>query len=105
MNIEKMNFILGLFAELKDDGVIGIDFHENVFHVGYKKLISEPDLRIEERSSSRFPYQVYVEHDGLKIFSLIEEEQLKEFPQLKGFRKELLLKKLEELESEEEVTA
>jgi|SRR5579875_186862 len=102
MKLEIMKQIIDLFSELEGQGVYGFDLHNKEFHVSYDMLLSVPVLHVEERGSVEYRYAVYAEYDGFKIFALVKQEQLKEFPQLKAYRKQLLLQQLAELESEEE---
>lgn len=106
MNFEKMSEVIRLFNELaEENSVIGFTFHENGFHVRSESLINTPDLQIESRGDGTYPYAIFVQYDGFKVFAIIKHEQLKDFPQFKEQAKAALLEQLAELEKEEEATA
>lgn len=102
MNIKKMKQIIDLIEELEhEDGIYGFNLHGKEFQVSAERLANEPELQVEERGTAQYPYEIFVSHHGFRVFALIREDQLKEFPQLKSYRKQLYLKKLSELEDEE----
>jgi hypothetical protein len=105
MNTEKMSAVICLFNELvKENGVYGFNFHANEFHVGIERLINEPNLQIENRDSVDYPYEIFVQFDGFKVFAILTEEQVKEYPQFKDFLKTDLKRKLAYLEEDVDLT-
>jgi len=101
-----MKEFIQLKNELKQEGVYGFSFHENGFHVDHEILINEPHLQIKSRiTGGEYPYEIYVEHAGFKVYAIIRTEQLKKFPQFKEQAKAKLLKQLAELDQGEEVGA
>lgn len=107
MNVEKMKEFVQVANELQSEGVYGfsVGIKQCGFHVSDEKLVNEPNLQIKGRGGSDYPYEIYVEHDGFKVFALIKTEQLKDFPQFKEQTKTELLKQLAALDQEEEVSA
>lgn len=103
MNVQLMKEFVKLAFELQDEGVFGftVNFDGCEFHVSSELIENEPNLQIETRGDSTYPYQIYVDHGDVKIFALLKEDELKRFPQFKEDVKARLRKQLEELEEEE----
>jgi hypothetical protein len=100
MNIEKMQQIANLFNELKEEGVYGFLHGKHEFHVNPDKLADQPNLQISSRESVDFPHEIYVQHDGFKVFAILRPDQIKNFPQFKEQEKAELRKRLEYLEED-----
>jgi hypothetical protein len=101
MNIEKMKKVIDLLADVEiEDGVFGFDFHAKGFHVRPSAISNEPDLQLESRGSEAFPYEIFVQHEGFKVFAIITNEQIKDFPQFHEQTKADLLKQLSYLEED-----
>jgi hypothetical protein len=99
MNIEKMKEYVRLERELKEEGVFG--FHvEGAFQVRDEMLKDEPNLQLQYRDSNEYPYEIYVQHDGIIIYAIITAGQLKDFPQFKEQAKGELKKQLAYLEED-----
>lgn len=99
MNIEKMKKIVKLQNELKEEGVFG--FHiEGAFQVDSESLKHEPNLKLVSRGTTEYPYEIYSQHDGIKIYAVLRTDELKKFPQFKQQAKDELLKKLAYLEED-----
>lgn len=105
MNIEKLKQFIGLARELTDEGVLGLSYFFKEFHVNKKALLGMEDIQIEKRNDRDYPYEIFVRVEGIKLFGLAKAEDIKHLPQFKAFLKADLLRQLEELDSEEEVTA
>jgi hypothetical protein len=86
MNIEKIKEFISLRAELLESGVIGLDPWEDRVHVRYNELVGEEDLQITFRGDEKYPYELFVEKDGTKIFCIASQEVFeKHFPQFNGY--------------------
>ena len=103
MNIEKIKEFIALRAELLESGVIGLDAWEDRVHVRHLELVGQDDLHIELRGDEKYPYELSVSKDGIKIFCIASQEVLeKHFPQFVGFM--LNDVNLDGMESEEHVS-
>jgi hypothetical protein len=71
--------------KLMDAGVISSFIHNGEIHVRAITLVDEEGLQIENRSDKDYPYELYVMVEGIKIFGLMSEEQLKQYPQFQGY--------------------
>jgi hypothetical protein len=103
MNVEIIKKFAAISNELSEAGVIGISLKK--VHVRNEALKGYEDLQIRERGTGDYPFEVFVNVDGVEIFALIKVENIKDFPQFKKHAKVELLKQLAELEQEEEATA
>jgi hypothetical protein len=104
MNIEKMQLIANLFNELKEEGVYGFIHGKHEFQVNEAKLADEPNLQIASRESADFPYEIYVQFKGFKVFAILRPEQIKNYPQFREQAKADLKKQLEYLEEDIDLT-
>ncbi|MBT2727873.1 hypothetical protein J7E63_13080 [Bacillus sp. ISL-75] len=108
MNIDKIKEFVHLADELREEGVFGFSFHSNAVHVNKKELIHFENLQIENSDGSEYPYEIFIEVDGYKIFALAKFEDIKDLPGLADHKEKLkaeLLNQIAKLEQEEEVGA
>jgi hypothetical protein len=92
-----------LKKEFKQDGTFTPRIEGEV-QTRISNLVGKDNLVIESRDSIDYPYEVYTQVEGIKVFALATTDNLVDFPQFKERRKALLLKQLAELESEVEAT-
>lgn len=92
MNIEKIKEFIALRSELYASGVIGLNLYEDAVHVDSSKLVGAADLQIASRGWEKYPYEVSINQDGIKIFAILTKTQLEElYPQFAGFMVEDVL--------------
>lgn len=88
--------IIKKFVEMKKDlyeaGVISTNmcFPEVLLDHEKFDMINRHDLKIATRNSVDFPYEIYFVEDGTKYFSLLRQNELAKYPQLKKLIKEAL---------------
>jgi hypothetical protein len=97
MNVELVKQFANIRMALKEQGVYGII--DNQLQVETSALKGFEQLQVATRSNSElYPYEVFTEVHGVKIFSLVTAEGIKELPQLdkqlkeqvkEGLRKQL----------------
>jgi hypothetical protein len=71
--------------KLMDSGVISSFIIDGELHVSAVTLVNEDGLKIEDRGDDRYPYELYVMIDGIKIFGLMSEEEFAKYPQLQCY--------------------
>jgi hypothetical protein len=98
MNIELIKQFADLTKDLREQGVFGIQ--ENKLQVRTETLVTLPNLQIEVYPSATYPYKVFIEVDGILVFSILTSTELEQFPQFKQFRRNELQKQLAYLEAE-----
>jgi hypothetical protein len=104
MNIELIKQFADACDQLTSEvGFISASTHE--IHVTIESLKGMDNLQIENRGENSYPYEVFTEIEGIRIFAIGKEEDLSDFPQFREFRKAELKRKLALLEAEEEELA
>jgi hypothetical protein len=103
LNIQLIKQLANIFDQMKNEPGF-ISFMNNEVHVHVETLKGFNNLQIESHEG-RFPYKVFAEVDGIRIFAIAKDEELSDFPQFREFRKAELQRKLAILESEEEELA
>jgi hypothetical protein len=74
--------------KLMDSGVISSFIIDGGLHVSAKTLVDEEGLKVEIRdpeTCAKFPYEISVTVEGIKIFGLLSEEEFAKYPQLQSY--------------------
>jgi hypothetical protein len=71
--------------KLMESGVISSFIIDGELHVSASTLVNEEELKIEDRGDEKYPYEIYVMVNGIKIFGLMSEEEFQKYPQLQGY--------------------
>jgi hypothetical protein len=104
MNIELIKQFAEICEQLKNEPGY-ISFFNNEIHVNCEGIKGMENIQIEIRSGNDYPYKIFTEVEGIKIFAIAKEEELSDFPQFREFRKAELKRKIALLEAEEEALA
>lgn len=98
MNMELVKQYAEVTQALKDNGVIG--FYQNGLHVRLSMIENEKELSFKKRECNDYPYEAFVQREGISLFALVNSSELGRFPQIKEEMKEQLRKQLEYLEED-----
>lgn len=71
--------------KLVDGGVISTLIRDGELHISASTLVNEEGLKVADRGDEKYPYEIYVMVDGIKIFGIMSEEEFKKYPQLQGY--------------------
>jgi hypothetical protein len=85
INVDLIKQYADVRKQLVESGVFSSTIVDGELHVSAVTLVNEEGLNVEDRGDEKYPYEISITIDGIKIFGLMSEEQFKQYPQLQGY--------------------
>lgn len=84
LDIDAIKQFSQIRKRLTDSGVIYADILSDKVMVELWTLLDAPKIKIEERDTETYPYEVYCKLDGVEVYAITDERELKSFLERRG---------------------